>query len=532
MNSTREPSLWLETKIGIDTGSNGGSNGGSSGGSNAGLTTDLEADVAIIGAGITGLTAAYQLAKDGLKVIVLERQSLGVGESFHTTAHLSARPDVPASELIERFGEADARRVWASGAEAIRQIEDVCALEKIDAHFERVDGWLIARNEEGRQTVNDELAALDLLGVAHELSHSPIHAQRAIRIPDQARFDVGRYLSGLAAAAVQYGAKIVEHSAVVSMTGGKVHELTVADPAGPGSDARVLGIVRAKRVIVATHVPIWTHYLVLDKLVPWQSYVIAAKVPSGAAPDALIDDTNDPYHYYRLEPREGHDLVIFGGEDHRTGSAEASLERFEALESELRSWLPEVAFEVTYRWSGEVWASLDGLPYIGPDLAPAPERFIATGFDGVGMTFGTLAGMMAADWAMDKTNEYADLYAPGRLAARDIKEMVSQGIGFAKQFVTDRLPTANRSALVGLDSIQPGHGAIMEVPDLGRVAAYRNSDSSLMTVSPVCTHAGCIVDWNDADHTWDCGCHGARFAPDGTVLAGPAVHPLKPIDHE
>jgi glycine/D-amino acid oxidase-like deaminating enzyme/nitrite reductase/ring-hydroxylating ferredoxin subunit len=514
MTSRRASSIWLETKD-----------------NHPALNADLETDVAIIGAGITGLTVAYQLAKEGLNVVLLERQTVGAGETSHTTAHLTARPDVSASELIERFGEIDARRVWASGVEAIRHIEGVCVLEKIDAHFARVDGWLIARDEEGRQTVTDEAAALELLGVAHELAHSPIHAQRSLRIPDQARFDVGRYLSGLAAAAVQHGARIFEHSAVVSMTAGKEHELTVVDPVGPGSDARVLGTVRAKRVIVATHVPIWTHYLVLDKLVPWQSYVIAAEVPSGSAPDALIDDTHDPYHYYRLEPRDGHDLVIFGGEDHHTGSEKASTERFEALESELRSWLPEVSLEVTQRWSGEVWASLDGLPYIGPDLAPAPERFIASGFAGVGMTFGTLAGLMAADWALDKTHKYADLYAPGRLAARDIKELVSQGIGFAKQLVTDRLPGSSKSDVVDVESIQPGHGAISELPDLGRVAAYRNADSSLITVSPVCTHAGCVVDWNDADHTWDCGCHGSRFAPDGTVLAGPAVHPLKPIEH-
>jgi nitrite reductase/ring-hydroxylating ferredoxin subunit len=270
--------------------------------------------------------------------------------------------------------------------------------------------------------------------------------------------------------------------------------------------------------------------LVLDKPVPWQSYVIAVKVPSGSAPDALIDDTKDPYHDYRLEPRDGHDLVIFGGEDHHSVPEKASTERFEALESELRAWLTEVTLEVAQRWSGEVWASLDGLPYISPDLAPAPERFIASGFAGIGLTFGTLAGLMAADWALDKTHGYADLYAPGRLAARDLKELVSQGIGFAKQLVTDRLPGSSKSDSVNVESIQSGHGAISELPDLGCVAAYRNADSSLITVSPICTHAS-WVDWNDADHTWDCACHGSRFAPDGTVLAGPAVHPLKPIDH-
>jgi glycine/D-amino acid oxidase-like deaminating enzyme/nitrite reductase/ring-hydroxylating ferredoxin subunit len=487
------------------------------------LETATEYDVAIIGAGITGLTAAYNLAKHGLKVVVLERKTFGHGETGFSTAHLTARPDIEAAELIQKFGEAKARQVWESGAEAIVYIEEICKLEGIDAHFQRLDGWLIARDEDGVQTINDESEALKLLGIEHEIASSPIHAKRALKIPNQARFNVGLYLNGLAKAATSHGAILLEGTAVVSMTSGEPHELELETTNAANRN------ITAKSVIVATHVPIWTHYLVLDKLKAAQSYVIGAKISKGAAPDVIMDDTAEPYHYFRLEPQNDHDLVIFGGEDHGTGGDEATPERFANLERELMAWLPDVELEVVYRWSGEVWETLDGLPYIGADLPPAPKRFIATGYDGVGTTFGTVAGLMAVAWVLGETHQYADLYAPGRIGARDIPSMIGSGLGYAKQLVSDRLEGLLNSNKLLASDLEPGGGAIIEIPKLGQVAAYKTEAGDLITVSAVCSHAGCEVSWNAADHTWDCGCHGSRFAPDGEVIAGPAVYALKPV---
>lgn len=489
---------------------------------------NLKFDVAIIGAGITGLTAAHHLAHHGLKVVVFDRHSVGHGETVYSTAHLTARPDVALTELLERFDEATVRHVWESGMEAIKHIEEVCVLEGIDAQFARVDGWLISRDEAGKKIIDDESNALKRISVAHEIMRSPLNAERALRIPDQARFDIGRYTHGLAQAAIKHGAVIVEQSAVVAMTGQHdVYQLELNDPAHSETPSR---FVQARAVIIATHVPIWTNPVLLDKLKPSQSYVIAAKVASGSAPDALMDDTSQPYHYYRLEPRDGYDLVIFGGEDHPTGSQSASLERFEALERELSRWLPDLELEIAFRWSGEVWATLDGLPYIGVDLFPAPERFIATGFDGVGTTFGTLAGLMAAAWALGKPHQYADLYAPNRIALKDLGALIGQGLGFAKQVVTDKVKSIFvKSEASSLEHLQPDQATIVNLPDVGQVAAYKADDGTRTTISAACTHAGCTVAWNPAEKTWDCTCHGSRFAISGEVIAGPAVLPLKPV---
>jgi glycine/D-amino acid oxidase-like deaminating enzyme len=487
------------------------------------LETDLEVDIAIVGGGITGLTAAYLLAKAGHRVAVFERDRIGRAETGHTTAHLTARPDLAVHEMVSSFGVNEARMVWAHGLDAIRRIETVCVSEQIDAHFERVDGWVIAHDQSDLPALEREAQAIQEIGGDVDFpAVSPFSGSNGMRIPNQARFHPGRYLEGLALAARAHGAAIFERSPVVKLHAGQITALEIA---GPGQDDQHPVTVRAKRVILATHVPVLANPILLDKLTPNQTYAIGLSVPAGTAPDVLADDTLEPYHYYRLEPgagTDGQDLVIFGGEDHPTGQTDPDERHFQALEDALRTWLPGVAAKTAYRWSGEVWESLDGLPYIGPDPSNK-QHFVATGFDGVGMTFGTLAGEMAADWATDQDHPLADLLKPSRVSLSDVPGLASHGIGFAARFIKDRLFQPKES----LDALENGHGALLEVEHLGRVAAYKDENGQLHTLSSICPHAGCVVAWNDADRTWDCPCHGSRFHATGEVRSGPAVVGLK-----
>jgi glycine/D-amino acid oxidase-like deaminating enzyme len=491
------------------------------------VDSNLEVDIAIVGGGITGLTAAYLLSKAGHRVVVFERNRIGRADTGHTTAHLTARPDVNVHELISEFGLDEAQMVWEHGLEAIRQIESICRDEQIDAHFARVDGWLLAHDESDAPELEREADAIKQIGVAVDFpAKSPFSGPDAMRVPGQARFHLGLYLEGLARAAQAHGAMIFERSPVVKMHSGEVTTLELTPPDGDKSNPVEL---KSHKVILATHVPVLANPLLLDKLTPNQSYAIGVSIPAGTVPDVLADDTLEPYHYYRLEPGggvDGADLVIFGGEDHPTGQTDPDERHFQALEECLRTWLPGMPLNVAYRWSGEVWETLDGLPYIGPD--PSNKRhFVATGYDGVGMTFGTLAARMAADWATDREHPLAELFKPARVALSDVPGLASHGIGFAARFIKDRLVKPKAST----DALENGHGALLEDEHLGRVAAYKDERGEMHLMSSVCPHAGCVVAWNDADRTWDCPCHGSRFHATGDVRSGPAVQGLKVL-HE
>ncbi len=305
------------------------------------LEADLEVEIAIVGGGITGLTAAYVLARAGHRVAVLERDRIGRAETGRTTAHLTARPDLAVHELISTFGRDAAQLVWDHGLEAIRRIETICRDEQIDAQFERVDGWVMAHAERDLPELEREARAIKQIGGDVDFPvASPFPGFDGMRIGGQARFHPGRYLEGLARAARAHGAMIFERTPVVKLHAGDITTLEIA--ALGREDANPVKL-SSQSVILATHVPVLANPIVLDKLTPKQTYAIGLSVPAGTAPDVLADDTLEPYHYYRLEPgagTDGADLVIFGGEDHPTGQTDPDERHFAALEHALHSWCP------------------------------------------------------------------------------------------------------------------------------------------------------------------------------------------------
>jgi glycine/D-amino acid oxidase-like deaminating enzyme/nitrite reductase/ring-hydroxylating ferredoxin subunit len=483
------------------------------------LDTNERCDVAIVGAGIAGLTAGYLLSAAGQDVVILERGTVGGVDSSFTTAHLTMVTDEPLSALVDTFGRDHAQAVWDAGLAAINQIDHIVRGEGIECDFAWVPGYLHAAEGATAKDLDrlrrDAQIAREMGFDAEFVNAVPFANVAGISFAEQARFHPRKYMAGLAEAIVANGGRIYAESEA-----GEFKE----------EPRRILvgkHHVACDRVIVATHNPIVgaaglvSATLLQTKLALYSSYVIAGTVPRGSVPDGLYWDTADPYHYLRLQPNGERDLVIFGGEDHKTGQVEDTRACYDRLERTLRTLIPSVA--ITHRWSGQVIETPDGLPYIGEH---ADGQFAATGFSGNGMTFGTLAGMMARDFAIGVSNPWRDLLSLDRKKLGAAWDYVKENRDYPYYLIRDRVAGEKHRSLRG---VPRGQGRVIE-RDGKRVAAYRAADGEVTLRSAVCTHMGCVVGWNTAESTWDCPCHGSRFAPDGAVMSGPAETPLEPVE--
>ncbi|PYR43485.1 MAG: FAD-dependent oxidoreductase [Acidobacteria bacterium] len=482
------------------------------------LQRDDAVDVVVVGAGITGLTAAYLLTQEGRSVAVLERERCAEIDSGHTSAHLTMVSDLRVTELIKAFGRDHAQAVWDAGLAAIEQIAAAVDDLAIDCDFAWVPGYLhapIGGGSDGASFREEASLAAELGFDARFLDQVPFVGGPGVRFEGQARFHPRKYLAALAQAIADRGGLIFEQSAATEFSD---------RPVSVKANGRT---ITCQSIVIATHTPLVGNAgivgaaLFQTKLALYTSYVVSARVAKGRVPDALYWDTADPYHYLRIEPRRDHDVVIFGGEDHKTGQAEDTGACFDRLERTLQSMIGGV--EVMHRWSGQVIETPDGLPYIGETAA---RQFAGTGYSGNGMTFGTLTAMMAADRVAGRRNPWTDLFDPGRKKVKGgLWDYVKENKDYPYYLIRDRVAGAEGRST---RAVPRGAGRVIEL-DGRKVAAYRDARGAVMTRSAVCTHMGCLVDWNQAERTWDCPCHGSRFKPDGKVIAGPAEAPLEPF---
>ena len=484
------------------------------------LEQNADADVVIVGAGIAGLTTAYLLRHEGKSVIVLDSGPILSGETERTTAHLASANDDRFFELERMHGRHGVRLAAESHAAAIDFIEGLIREERIDCGFERLDGYLFSPSGESPELLETELAAAHRAGLTRAVfvDRAPLPAfntGRAIRFPYQGQFHPVRYLTAVADAIVRAGGTIHAHTHVVNVEGGR--DACVRTESGQ--------VITTRAVVVATNSPINDRVVIHTKQSPYRTYVVGFRVQRGVIPKALYWDTLDPYHYARLTEGNSpdHEVLIVGGEDHRTGQANDADERYRRLEQWTRERFP--VGEVEFRWSGQVMEPVDGLAFIGRNPLDRDNVYIATGDSGQGMTHGTLAGIIITDLILGRENPWARLYEPARSSGvRDLSEFVKDGANMALQYAKWLTPgdASNEGA------VPRGCGAVIR-QGAGKIAVYCDDEGQIHECSAVCTHLGAIVSWNQGEKSWDCPAHGSRFDAFGKVINGPAKADLAPV---
>ena len=489
------------------------------------LAGDANADVCVVGAGITGMTTAYLLAKAGKHVVVLDKDAIGGGETGQTTAHLTSALDDYYHRLAKMHGEDGARLAFESHQAAIELVGGIAAEEGIACDYREVDGYWFADGEaRGHDLLEAELEGARRAGAHAELLGRipglPFDSGTALRFPRQAQFHPLKYLAGLADA--------------IARLGGRIHTGTRVQEVEGGARVQVKGegfTVNAGAAVVATNPPIHDRLAIHTKQAPFRTFVIAARIPAATIPAGLFWDTRSPYHYIRTQPvadDPSREWLIIGGEDHKQAHHDDADERFAAL----LEWAgPRFGIQdAELRWSGMVMEPADCLAFIGRDPGGRENVYVATGDSGNGMTHGTVAGILLSDLILGRASPWEELYEPARkrLSVEAVKEFVTETLDVAAQYA--KLAPTGGDVGSG-DEVAPGTGAVLQ-RGLQKVAAYRDAQGTLHEMSALCTHLQCVVRWNSLEESWDCPCHGSRFAPTGDVLTGPAIAPLKPLDRE
>ncbi len=494
------------------------------------LAESTTADVCIVGAGIAGLTTGYLLTRAGKRVVILDDGPVASGMTYVTTAHLSNAIDDRFIEIERWHGEEGARLAAQSHGAAIDRIEAIAEELGVDCDFRRLDGYLFRDPDDGEDAdfLDRELAAARRAGIpgVEIVPRTPIDSFKspAIRFPSQGRFHPFKYLAAVTEAIKDAGGRIFTNSHADSIEGGAPAKIKVGRH-----------VVSAGAVVVATNSPINDRYEIHAKQAPYMTYVIGCRVPRGSVPDALYWDTLPAYHYVRLQPLDlhaigvsdghaDHDLLIVGGEDHKSGQAEDADERHNNLLLWARQRFPMIE-HVDFTWGGQCMETIDGLAFIGRNPLDDDNVFIATGDSGMGITHGTIAGMLLCDMILGRDNQWEKLYDPSRKSLRAAGRFLKENLNVAAQYA-DYL---TGSEVESIDEIPKHNGAVIR-RGTTKVAVYRDGRGGVHELSAVCPHLGCIVHWNAAESTWDCPCHGSRFHADGECINGPANRNLPPVE--
>jgi len=494
------PSFWLETTPETDY---------------PALADGVSVDVAVVGAGITGITAAILLKEAGKTVALLDSKRIVHGASGYTTAKVTAGHGASYSKIRKAFGEDGIRMYARANQAALEWIAELVERNRIDCDFERKANYVYAESDDEVAQLRQEAEVERHAGLATRLVDEtplPFQVSAALRLKNQAQFHPRRYLLALAATIAGDGNHVFEHTRVRGVKHGEPCEL-----------ATERGTLRAADVVLATHLPILDRGLFFAKAYPHRSYAVAAPLGDAPDPEGMYINSATPTRSIRTL-RDGDRVFIqVGGNGHKVADEEDTPSRYDQLEGFLREHWPG-AGEVQYRWSTQDYMAHDYVPYVGRLRRGSEHLYAATGYSKWGMTNGTAAAMIISDRILGRSNPWADLFDAKRLVRRSalgsfLKENAAAGL----HFFADRLSRADRASV---DELTPGEGALIRLRGR-KTAVYRDDEGGLHAFSPVCRHLYCLVDWNPAERSWDCPCHGSRYDATGRAIQGPTTKDLK-----
>lgn len=488
------------------------------------LNRNIRADVLIIGAGITGITAALKLMHSDKTIVVIDSKQIGSGTTGYSTANLYMPTQVFMNVLKRKFDETVVNKVLASRNYAINFIENTIIANKINCQFIRRPLYLFASNKKSNQLLYKEVAHFLKAGVNIDLIKAPnefplpIHYTQAAVLPNQARFNPLCYLQALASLLTENSVDIYENTAAIKIIEEKDEVIVYTDQNN---------IIRAKKMIIATHIPKGinkTHFLAY----PYRSYAIAVKLKQDDYPMGHFWDLGDPFYSISSHNIESSKLnfMIFSGYHHKTGHPQHNHQsHYDNIKRYILRYFDVQSFE--YGWSAQHYQSADGLPYIGLASNTARHTYISTAYHTDGLVYGTVGGIILADLLLEKENPWESIYNSNRFTPMaSSKRFIKENTKVLCDYVKGHLDAVDSKTF---ENVPNNQGEIVKIKNK-KCAVYRDSNSKLHVVSAICSHLYCVVKWNDAEKSWDCPCHGSRFTVEGTVIEGPALMPLKKIE--
>ncbi len=483
------------------------------------LGEDMEADVTIIGGGITGIIAAYLLANEGLKIVLLEGDRLLHGTTGHTTAKITVQHDLIYDELISNLGKKKAKLYYDANKQAMQFIKNTINELQIACDYLQQDAIIYSTTKAYEDKIRKEASAYKQLDIDGQLVKEiplNIKIENAIVMKEQAQFHPLKFLSALLNVLIEKDVKIFENTAAVKVEKGK----------RPMVETRNGASVTGNNVLICTHFPFYEgRGLYSSRMHAERSYILAAKIKE-AFPGGMYLSAEDPKHSLRSAVIDNEEMALIAGYSHKTGKDENTLEKYQALEK-----FGEEIFgleEIPYHWSAQDLITLDKVPYIGAITSDQPNVLIATGYRKWGMTNSVVAALLFRDRITGKENGFEDLFTPSRFHMKpSVKKLAKVNTDVITELVKGKLDKGKLNP----KTLENDEGGVITV-DGKRKGAYRDKDGKLHVVDTTCTHVGCEVNWNDGERTWDCPCHGSRFSYTGEVIEGPAEKPLQKYDYK